>query len=153
MKTVREKLQAATAAGKDAWTAGGADEAQIQALERSLGVRLPPSYRRFLALMGALNRMRSINHVLDPQADRFCEVVLETQLQTLRDRTVGLPSRHTESKRDGSPVGFEEAQHLFARLGALHISKAFMPFSHLRMGSPTWGCRAQSQKTVPQGVE
>ncbi|QNK73737.1 SMI1/KNR4 family protein [Variovorax sp. PAMC28562] len=55
MKTVRERLQAATAAGTDAWIAGGADEAQIQALERSLGVRLPPSYRRFLALTGALN--------------------------------------------------------------------------------------------------
>lgn len=55
MKTVRERLEAAMAEGKDVWTAGGADEAQIQALERSLEVRLPPSYRQFLASTGALN--------------------------------------------------------------------------------------------------
>ena len=44
-----------TADGNDVWTAGGADEAQIQVLESSLGVQLPPSYRQFLALTGALN--------------------------------------------------------------------------------------------------
>lgn len=55
METVRERLEAATADGKDVWTAGGADEAQIQALERSLDVQLPPSYRQFLASTGALN--------------------------------------------------------------------------------------------------
>ncbi|WP_158275026.1 SMI1/KNR4 family protein [Acidovorax sp. HMWF029] len=55
MKTVRERLEAATVDGKDVWTAGGADEAQIQALERSLEVRLPPSYRQFLASTGAMN--------------------------------------------------------------------------------------------------
>lgn len=55
MRTVRERLEAAVADGKDVWTAGGADESQIQALERSLKVRLPSSYRQFLASTGALN--------------------------------------------------------------------------------------------------
>lgn len=54
-KTVREMLKAALADGKDVWTAGGADEAQIQALERWLQAKLPPSYRDFLASTGALN--------------------------------------------------------------------------------------------------
>ena len=55
MKTLSEALEVATADGYDIWTAGGADEAQIQGLERSLKVQLPPSYRRFLASTGALN--------------------------------------------------------------------------------------------------
>lgn len=55
MKTVLERLKAALADGKDVWTAGGADEAQIQALERWLQANLPLSYREFLASTGALN--------------------------------------------------------------------------------------------------
>ncbi len=55
MKTVREMLNAALADGKDVWTEGGADETQIQALERWLQANLPPSYREFLASTGALN--------------------------------------------------------------------------------------------------
>lgn len=60
MKTVRERLIAASANGRDIWTAGGANEAQIQALERALQLKLPPSYREFLSSTGAeLRRSRS----------------------------------------------------------------------------------------------
>lgn len=55
MKTVRERLRAASADRGDVWTAGGADDAQIQPLELSLQAQLPPGYREFLTTTGALN--------------------------------------------------------------------------------------------------
>lgn len=54
MKSAVERLQTEIGGVSEAWMEGGADEEQIRLLERKLSVQLPPSYRRFLSEMGAV---------------------------------------------------------------------------------------------------
>jgi hypothetical protein len=54
MTTIPELLARVEANGHKVWSDGPQPEAAIASLESKLGVRLPPSYRAFLARHGAM---------------------------------------------------------------------------------------------------
>jgi hypothetical protein len=54
MSTIRELLAQVRANGHEVWSGGPQREAAISALESKLGVRLPPSYRTFVAQYGSM---------------------------------------------------------------------------------------------------
>jgi len=54
MATIHELLARAEANGHEVWSDGPQPEAAIAALESTLGVRLPPSYRDFIARYGGM---------------------------------------------------------------------------------------------------
>ena len=54
MATIRELLARVAANGHEVWSDGPQPEAAIAALESTLGIRLPPSYRAFLAQYGGM---------------------------------------------------------------------------------------------------
>jgi hypothetical protein len=54
MATIPELLAQVEAKGHEVWSAGPQSQAAIAALESKLGVRLPPSYRAFVAQYGGM---------------------------------------------------------------------------------------------------
>jgi hypothetical protein len=55
MNTVVQLIAARRKDGHEIWLAGGASEDQVAALERALGLSLPPTYSNFLKMFGALS--------------------------------------------------------------------------------------------------
>ena len=54
MNTIEEVLHKLRQAGTDVWIAGPQTESSIIALENAIGIRMPPSYRHFLATYGGI---------------------------------------------------------------------------------------------------
>lgn len=54
MNTIDELLNKLRHAGTDVWLAGPQTESSINALENAIGIRMPPSYRNFLAKFGGM---------------------------------------------------------------------------------------------------
>lgn len=54
MNTIEELLNRLRHAGTDVWVAGPQTESSITELEKSFGLRMPPSYRYFLATFGGI---------------------------------------------------------------------------------------------------
>lgn len=55
MEDVYSAIKTAITRSESAWMEDGADEVQISALESAFGIALPPSYRQFLARVGAFS--------------------------------------------------------------------------------------------------
>lgn len=68
MNDIEKLLDQVRASGVDVWVAGPQSEAAIVELERALGIKMPPSYREFLARFGGLGLGDSfISGIIDNQ--------------------------------------------------------------------------------------